>query len=125
VPDNPAAWLLTAARRRLTDAGRQARRHADALAALVPSDRPTDPPDDPIPDDRLKLLFVCTHPAIDPAARTPLMLQAVLGLDAGRVGSAFLVAPTAVAFTPGRPATPARRVVAGHDLSTSTTPSGR
>src|SRR2546428_7011092 len=45
------------------------------------------------PDDRLALLFVCAHPAIDEAARTPLMLQTVLGLDAARIASAFLVAP--------------------------------
>src|SRR5262249_25159169 len=45
------------------------------------------------PDDRLKLLFVCAHPAIDPAMHTPLMLQTVLGLDAVRIASAFLTAP--------------------------------
>jgi predicted RNA polymerase sigma factor len=46
------------------------------------------------PDDRLKLLFVCAHPAIDPAARTPLMLQAVLGIGAAEIASAFLTSPT-------------------------------
>lgn len=46
------------------------------------------------PDERLKLLFVCAHPAIDPAMHTPLMLQAVLGLDAARIAHAFLVSPT-------------------------------
>jgi RNA polymerase sigma-70 factor (ECF subfamily) len=45
------------------------------------------------PDERLKLLFVCTHPAIDPAMHTPLMLQTVLGLDAARIAHAFLVSP--------------------------------
>jgi RNA polymerase sigma-70 factor (ECF subfamily) len=45
------------------------------------------------PDERLKLLFVCAHPAIDEAARTPLMLQTVLGLDAARIASAFLLRP--------------------------------
>jgi RNA polymerase sigma-70 factor (ECF subfamily) len=48
------------------------------------------------PDERLKLLFVCAHPAIDPAARTPLMLQTVLGVDAARIASAFLVSPAAM-----------------------------
>jgi RNA polymerase sigma-70 factor (ECF subfamily) len=48
------------------------------------------------PDERLKLLFVCAHPAIDPAARTPLMLQTVLGIDAARIASAFLVSPAAM-----------------------------
>ena len=46
------------------------------------------------PDERLKLLFVCAHPAIDPAMHTPLMLQSVLGLDAARIAHAFLVSPT-------------------------------
>jgi RNA polymerase sigma-70 factor (ECF subfamily) len=46
-----------------------------------------------IPDERLKLLFVCAHPAIDETMRTPLMLQTVLGLGAAQIGSAFLVAP--------------------------------
>jgi RNA polymerase sigma-70 factor (ECF subfamily) len=45
------------------------------------------------PDERLKLLFVCAHPAIDPNVHTPLMLQAVLGLDAARIAGAFLIAP--------------------------------
>jgi RNA polymerase sigma-70 factor (ECF subfamily) len=45
------------------------------------------------PDERLKLLFVCAHPAIDAAVRTPLMLQTVLRLDAQRIASAFLVKP--------------------------------
>src|SRR4029077_13365940 len=45
------------------------------------------------PDERLKLLFVCAHPAIDPAMHTPLMLQTVLGLDAARIAQAFLIAP--------------------------------
>ena len=47
-------------------------------------------------NERLKLLFVCAHPAIDPAARTPLMLQTVLGLEAERIASAFLTSPTAM-----------------------------
>jgi predicted RNA polymerase sigma factor len=45
------------------------------------------------PDERLKLLFVCAHPAIDPAMHTPLMLQTVLGLDAARIADGFLVSP--------------------------------
>lgn len=48
------------------------------------------------PDERLKLMFVCAHPAIDATARTPLMLQTVLGLDAARIASAFLVKPAAM-----------------------------
>ncbi len=58
---------------------------------LARDDDPTQA--DPFPDDRLKLLFVCAHPAIDPAMHTPLMLQAVLGLDAAAIARAFVVAP--------------------------------
>lgn len=46
-----------------------------------------------IADKRLELMFVCAHPAIDAAARTPLMLQTVLGLTAERIASSFLVSP--------------------------------
>src|SRR5205807_7762275 len=46
--------------------------------------------------ERLKLLFVCAHPAIDPSAQTPLMLQTVLRVDAARIASAFLVSPAAM-----------------------------
>ncbi len=46
-----------------------------------------------IPDDRLRLMFVCAHPAIAPSLRAPLMLQTILGFDAGTIASAFLVAP--------------------------------
>lgn len=45
------------------------------------------------PDHRVKLLFICAHPAIDPGAHAPLMLQTVLGLDASRITAAFLEAP--------------------------------
>lgn len=93
VPDNPDAWLLVAARRRLTDGARAAavrRAAADTLAAVSP-----DPEEEAmsVPDRRLVLMAVCAHPAIDPAARTPMMLQTVLGLDAARIASAFLVPP--------------------------------
>src|SRR5262249_41114617 len=51
---------------------------------------------DALPDERLKLLFVCAHPAIDSTVHTPLMLQTVLGLDAVAIGRAFLVSPQAM-----------------------------
>jgi len=94
VPDNPEAWLLTAARRRLVDGARHAGVAAAAEADLnVMLDERADAAPAAFPDERLALLFVCAHPAIDEAARTPLMLQTVLGLDAARIASAFLVAP--------------------------------
>ena len=94
VPDNPVAWLLTAARRRLVDGTRHASVAAAAEADLkIMLDERADASPAAFPDERLALLFVCAHPAIDEAARTPLMLQTVLGLDAARIASAFLVAP--------------------------------
>jgi len=96
VPDNPDAWLLVAARRRLVDRARHSGVEAAAAATLQLATATTDvnaSRETIFPDERLKLLFVCAHPAIDEAARTPLMLQTVLGLDAARIASAFLVAP--------------------------------
>src|SRR5215468_4479953 len=95
VPRNPQAWLLTAARHRLLDHARHLEvreRSASTLKALA-NDLYEAPDPDALPDERLKLLFVCAHPAIDPAMHTPLMLQTVLGLDAVAIGRAFLVSP--------------------------------
>ncbi len=98
VPDHPEAWLLTVARRGLMRAGRRARtaERLRPVAELLDEERGAAEPSGSIPDERLRLMFVCAHPAIDEAARTPLMLQTVLGLDAARIASAFLVAPTAM-----------------------------
>jgi hypothetical protein len=49
-----------------------------------------------IPDERLAMMFACAHPAIDPGIRAPMILQAVLGLDAVRIASAFLTSPAAM-----------------------------
>jgi RNA polymerase sigma-70 factor (ECF subfamily) len=99
VPRSPDAWLLVAARRRLVDAARRAGVATAAVPTLAILGGAADPDaarEPGFPDERLKLLFVCAHPAIEPSARTPLMLQAVLGLDAARIASAFLVAPSAM-----------------------------
>ena len=99
IPTRPEAWLLTAARRRLIDRTRHAGVHDAALPTLLAAaDEAEDAAtgDSIFPDERLALLFVCAHPAIDAAARTPLMLQVVLGLDAARIASAFLVQPGAM-----------------------------
>jgi len=99
VPDVPEAWLLVSARRRLVDAARHARVH-DAAASLIlaATEEAQHLAQDHarFPDKRLELLFVCAHPAIDASARAPLMLQVVLGLDASRIASAFVVRPAAM-----------------------------
>jgi RNA polymerase sigma-70 factor (ECF subfamily) len=96
VPHKPEAWLLTTARRKLIDNIRHARVEAGALPALAAAADEAQRvagTDAAFPDERLKLLFTCAHPAIDAAVRTPLMLQTVLGLDAARIASAFIVKP--------------------------------
>jgi predicted RNA polymerase sigma factor len=96
-PRNPEGWLLAAARRRLVDAARHDRvvgASADALRLI--SEASHSGADSMVPDERLGLMFACSHPEIEEAARTPLMLQTVLGLDAARIASAFLVAPAAM-----------------------------
>lgn len=101
VPRNPEAWLLTVARNRRHDLRRSAaHRLSDRLDEAAAGGTPAATPDqdpDAIPDRRLALLFVCAHPAIDPAVRTPLMLQAVLGIDAERIARAFAIPPAAMA----------------------------
>jgi predicted RNA polymerase sigma factor len=98
IPRTPAAWLLTAARRHLIDCKRRERIHVRSAATLEIVTDETHEMDLPqsIPDRRLQLLFVCTHPAIDRDMHTPLMLQAVLGMDAARIARAFLVSPAAM-----------------------------
>jgi RNA polymerase sigma factor (sigma-70 family) len=99
VPDKPEAWLLHVARNRLIDASRREQTRRDAeplLQQLAEEAEATTTEHESFPDERLKLLFVCAHPAIDVAARTPLMLQVVLGIDAAKIASAFLVSPVAM-----------------------------
>jgi RNA polymerase sigma-70 factor (ECF subfamily) len=93
-PQNPEAWLMTVARRKFLDANRSTQRETasdeiEAIALTIPFDEDATE----IPDRRLGLMFACAHPAIDRAIRAPLMLQAILGLDAARIASAFLISP--------------------------------
>jgi RNA polymerase sigma-70 factor (ECF subfamily) len=97
VPANPDAWLLTAARRRQTDALRR-HRTRDArdvqmrqIARELETATAAEP--EPIPDRRLSLMFACAHPAIERGIRTPLILQTILGLTADDIAAAFLVPP--------------------------------
>ncbi len=96
-PDNPEAWLLTTARRKLIDSVRRRRETAGSDALEQLADTIKSAAEDDLPDRRLALLFACTHPAIDPGIRAPLMLQVVLGLEAAQIASAFLASPAAMA----------------------------
>jgi RNA polymerase sigma-70 factor (ECF subfamily) len=93
VPANAEGWVFTVARNRLRDRFRSAAERTST--ALVDPDSSAPAWDeaslDAIPDERLALLFTCAHPAIDPATRTPLMLQTVLGLDAERIATAYAI----------------------------------
>jgi RNA polymerase sigma-70 factor (ECF subfamily) len=95
LPQNPEAWLLTAARHSIIDLIRHQRvvSESEPTLVLLKEDSTEMNLGTDFPDERLKLLFVCAHPAIDPATHTPLMLQTVLGLDAARIAGAFLVSP--------------------------------
>lgn len=94
-PANPEAWLLTVARRKVADRYRERRRDEDASAQVTAvSTCMIDGAD--IPDQRLALMFVCAHPAIEAAIRPALMLQVVLGLEAKTIASAFLTSPAAM-----------------------------
>jgi RNA polymerase sigma-70 factor (ECF subfamily) len=95
VPDNPEGWLLTAARRRLLDEWRRGRVRAAAEDTLLMLfDEHVERGEGAVfPDERLRLMFACAHPALDAAVRAPLMLQAVLGLDAARMAAAFVTSP--------------------------------
>lgn len=94
VPNNPDGWLWTAARRRVVDAARRTKTARDKVACLELRES-VDPEMESttFPDERLRLLFVCAHPAIDAEVRSPLMLQVVLGLDAARIAGCLRVAP--------------------------------
>lgn len=97
IPDKPESWLLKVARRKLIDPSRRERvseRAMPALIALSEESQQMSSTETTFPDERLNMLFLCTHPAIDPSIRTPLMLQTVLGIDASRIASAFIVKPS-------------------------------
>ncbi|RWC44215.1 MAG: RNA polymerase sigma factor [Mesorhizobium sp.] len=95
VPKKPEAWLLAVARRRRVDAVRRrltseaGREHLKLIAEEAEAHMT----DEDLPDERLRLMFVCAHPAIESSVRSPLILQTVLGFDAATIASAFLVSP--------------------------------
>ena len=100
-PASPAGWIITTARNRAIDRLRREARRADhyAQAALLhaagldsTTDRETDAePEDPVRDDRLRLIFTCCHPALSAPARVALTLRLLGGLTTAEIARAFLV----------------------------------
>ncbi|MGS2616823.1 RNA polymerase sigma factor [Micromonospora sp. LZ34] len=90
IPANPDGWLYTVARRRGLDVLRRNVRYRDklALAAWPPQ---------PAPDDRLRLIFTCCHPALPRTAQVALTLRVVCGLSTAQIAKAFLIPETTVA----------------------------
>ncbi|MEU3841585.1 RNA polymerase sigma factor [Streptomyces sp. NPDC028635] len=102
VPDNPGAWLTTAARRRAVDLIRRRESYARKLQEIgrgldttVPPEEPADPDD--IDDDLLRLVFTACHPVLSPEARTALTLRLLGGLSTAEIARAFLVPEPTVA----------------------------
>jgi RNA polymerase sigma-70 factor (ECF subfamily) len=95
VPDNPAAWILTVARRRVLDRLKRQRRHVSLdcarVAALETAEiECIDQKPSPIPDERLCLIFMCCHPAIAQPAQVALTLRSLCGLTTREIARAFV-----------------------------------
>jgi RNA polymerase sigma-70 factor (ECF subfamily) len=95
IPENPAAWILTVARRKAVDRLRRDKtleRKKAILKALIDLEKDEDTMDfDDFPDERLKLIFTCCHPALSKEARVALTLQTLGGLSTQDIAHAFLV----------------------------------
>ena len=95
-PDNPRAWLVRAGQRRALDVLRRRQRwdgKLERLARELPrTATPQEPAEDPeLPDDRLRLIFTCCHPALAPEARVALTLRTVCGLSPEAIARAFVL----------------------------------
>ena len=93
IPANPAAWLTTTARRKAIDRIRRQTRYREKLVLLAGSPAPA-PAE---PDDRLRLIFTCCHPALPREAQLALTLRAVCGLTTAEIARAFLATEPAIA----------------------------
>src|SRR5438034_7408326 len=102
IPQNPGAWLLTAARRRAIDRLRRDARYRERLALLGKELDGTGDGGKTVTgileqDDRLRLIFTCCHPALSREAQVALTLRTVLGLETPVVARAFLVPEATIA----------------------------
>jgi RNA polymerase sigma-70 factor (ECF subfamily) len=98
IPRNPGAWLTTVARRRALDVRRRDATLHRALPLLLddqlepgPDELAVADPDGDVPDDRLRLIFTCCHPALAEEAQVALTLRLLCGLTTAEVARAFLV----------------------------------
>ena len=100
VPRNPGAWITTTARNKAIDRIRRARRLENKvreLEALVPAHQEEEEIEDSsIPDERLRLIFTCCHPALAPEARVALTLRTLGGLQTHEIARAFLTSERAM-----------------------------
>jgi RNA polymerase sigma-70 factor, ECF subfamily len=99
LPQNPRAWLVSTARHRGIDRIRRQRRFAPTPAEDLLAGAVTEPEEapDPFPDDRLRLIFTCCHPALSLEAQIALTLKTLGGLEVEEIARAFLVAPATMA----------------------------
>ena len=102
LPDNPASWLVSTGRFKAVDTLRRRAKLNDLqpelsrrLAEIEAANHSVAQQD--IEDDRLRLIFTCCHPAIDPKVQVPLTLREVCGLTTEEIARAFLIAPSTMA----------------------------
>jgi RNA polymerase sigma-70 factor, ECF subfamily len=99
-PANPDSWLMAVAWRKALDQTRRTKRTVsiDEIQELSePADDLMLGLDSHIPDERLRLYFLCTHPALDPSVQCPLMLQLVVGMTVAQIAELYLVPTPAMA----------------------------
>ena len=96
VPNKPGAWLTATAKRRALDVLRRDRVFRSKMPLLVEPDETEmdENEDDAVPDDRLRLIFTCCHPALSREAQVALTLRLVCGVSTGDIARAFLVSET-------------------------------